>query len=218
MEMRAMTAKRIVQLTVLLMIICASSAYVPGQQTSAPSQKKLNKMVYDGDMAALLSHLAGKYNVNIGLETDPSDLNPRAKIDIWYDTLEDVLNAIVQAAPRYRWRNQDGFIDVYPSEASCALLDTVINNFQVNNNDWAGASEALTNLPEVQRQMEVMRLTRRDITNISRGTDVNLFSLNLQSVTLRRALHEITKKSRNSFWTFQRYGNKSQLFSIRNSA
>jgi hypothetical protein len=213
-----MTAKRIVQLTVLLMIICAPSAYVSGQQTSAPPQKKLNKIVYDGDMAALLSHLAGKNNVNIGFETDPVEPKPRIKIDTWYDTLEDVMNAIVQSAPRYRWRNQDGFIDVYPSEASCPLLDTMINNFQVNNNDWAGASEALTNLPEVQRQMEVMYLTRRDITNISRGTDVNLFSLNLENVTLRRALHEITKGSRNSFWIFQRYGDKSQLFSIRSSA
>jgi hypothetical protein len=218
-EIEPMMTKRIVQLGVLLMIICASSAYVPGQQTSAPSSKKLNKIVFDGDMASLLSHLAANHNVNIGFETDPLVRRPSVKIDVWFNTLEDVLDAIVQAEPKYQWRNLNGFIDVYPREASCPLLDTVINGLQVNNIDWAGASQALTNLPEVQSQLEAIRLERRDLTNLLQGADVNLFSLTLENVTLRQALHEITKKSRNSFWMFQRHGGaKGRLFSIRNVA
>jgi hypothetical protein len=215
-EIETMKAKRIAQLASLLMIICASSAYVLGQQTSAPSSKKLNKIVYDGDMAALLYHLAASRSVNIGFETDPLVLRPRVKIDVWYDTLEDVLDAIVQAEPSYQWRNLDGFIDVYPRKGSCPLLDTLINDFQVNNIDWKGASQELTNLLEVKSQVEAMGLTRRELTNLSPGADVNLFALSLENVTLRRAFHEITEKSRNSFWMFQRHGVKSRLFSISN--
>lgn len=213
-----MIAKRIILLAALLIVICASSAYVPGQQPSAPTPKKLNKIVYEGDMAALLSTLAEKYNVDIGLETDPSQLKARIKIDTRFDTVEDVLDAIVQAAPKYQWRNRDTFIDVYPQETSCPLLDVVVNNFQFTSNDWVVTSEASTNLPEVQSQMEAMRLVRRDFTSTARKTDVAPFPLNLENVTLRRALHEIAKKSGNRFWIFQRYGNKSELFSIINSA
>jgi hypothetical protein len=213
-----MMVKRIALAMVLLSIICASSAYVPGQQTQLPPSKKLNKIVFDGDMAALLSYLAAKHNINIGFETDPLVLRPRVKIDAWFDTLEDVLDIIVQAEPRYRWRKLNGFIDVYPREASCPLLDTVINGFQVDDIDWAGASQALTNMPEVKSQLEAIGLTRRDLTHASRGAEVNIFSLRLENVTLRQALHEITQKSRNSFWMFQRHGARGRLFSISNIA
>jgi hypothetical protein len=213
-----MTAKRIAQLAVLLTIICTSPAYALGQQTEVTSPKKLNKLVYEGGMAGLLSQLAAIHKVSIGFETDPVEPKPKIKIDIWFDTVEDVLDAIVKVEPRYQWRNLDGFIDVYPREASCPLLDIVINGFQVNNIDWAGASQALTNLPEVQKQMEAIGLTRLDLTRVSRGADVNLFSLSLDNVTLRQALHEITKRSSNRFWIFQKYGDKGQLFSISNLA
>lgn len=209
-----MIAKRIARLAVLLMIVCASSAYTAAQQPSSPSPKRQNKIVYDGDMAALLSQLAAKFNVNIGLETDPLQPRPGVKIDLWYDTLDDILNAVVEAAPEYRWRNQDGFIDVYPQKASCPLLDTVISGFQVYDNDWARASEALTNMPEVQSSMEAMSLKRRDMSGTGRAANIQPFSLSLENVTLRRALHEITKKSQGSFWLFQRYGTGSRLFSI----
>lgn len=212
-----MIAQRIVRLAVLLVVICASSAYAMGQQTAPSSPDRKNKIVYDGDMAALLSHLAAKFNVNIGLETDRHQPRPRAKIDIWYNTLEEILNAVVESAPGYRWRNQDGFIDVYPHEAGCPLLDTVIGDFRVDNDDWLSASEVLTNLPEVQSQMETMRLRRSDFVNTTRKPEASLFSMSLENVTLRRALHEITKKSGNGFWVFQRHGARSLLFSISNS-
>lgn len=212
-----MIARRITRITVLLVLICASYAYAFAQQTPSPPPGKPNKIVFDGDMAALLSHVAARFNVNIGFETGRFQPRPRVKIDTWYGTMEDVLNAIVESSPEYRWRNQDGFIDVYPQEASCPLLDTVISDFQVDNDDWLSASEALTNLPEVQSRMEALRLTRSDFTGTARGAEVNLFSMSLEKVTLRRALHEITKKSRSSFWVFQRHGAGSRLFSIGNS-
>ena len=214
-----MTTKRIKLLVALLVVLCASYAQADGQQPSAsPAPKQLGKIVYDGDMAALLSNIAGTFNVTIGFETVPQQPKTRVKIEASDADLEDVLNAIVEAAPRYQWRNEGGFIDVYPQEASCPLLDTVVNDFQVSNTDWIRASEALTNLFEVQSRMNAMRLSRRDVISTSRGINADPFSLSLPNMTLRRALHEITKKSNNGFWVFQRYGNEGRLFSINNSA
>ena len=210
-----MLAKRFSSLAVLLVMICASPAHVLGQVIPTSPPNKPNNVVYEGDLAALLAHLASTFNVNIGFETDPLEPKPKVKINAGFATVEDVLDAIVQAAPNYEWRNQDGFIDVHPREASCLLLDTAVSDFQVVSSDWMVASEALTSLPEVRRQMEATHLRRLDLAGTSRVTDLNPFSLKLENVTLRRALHEITKKSGKTFWMFQRYGIKSQLFSIR---
>ena len=212
-----MIAKKLNRLVALLVIFCTFAIHALGQQTPVPPPKKLNKIVYDGDMAALLAHLAAQYKVNIGFETDPPELKPKIKIDAWFNSLEDLLDAIVHAVPRYKWRNQDGFIDIYPQAASCPLLDTVINDFQVSGSDWGEASRALTNLPEVQSQMEIMRVRRHDFDTISRGTEASRFSLRLENVTVRRALHEIAKRSGNGFRIFQRHGSRGHLISVNNS-
>jgi hypothetical protein len=212
-----MSAKRFKLVAGLLVVFCASYAPVAGQKPTASSPpRQLAKIVYDGDMAALLSTLAETFNVTIGLETLPQQPKPTVKIEASEAKLEDVLNAIVRAAPGYQWRNEDGFIDVYPQESSSPLLDTVVKDFQVINTDWLAAIESLTNLLEVQTRMNDMRLTRRDFTSVSGAINLNQFSLSLRNVTLRRALHEITKKSSSGFWVFQRYGSGGRLISIRN--
>ncbi len=210
-----MVLKRTILPAALLMMICVVSSHVSAQGLTTPHSKR-NKIVFDGDMVALLANLAEVHQVNMSLETDPAHPKAKVKIDFWFDTLDDVLDGIVLAAPGYRWRKQDGFIDVYPQEAGSVLLETVVGELQVDNNEWSAASEALTNLPEVVNEMKALGLTRRDFER--RRPAVTLYSLNLKNVTLRRALHEITRKSNNRFWMFERYGKDGQLVSISNSS
>jgi hypothetical protein len=206
-----MVLQKTMLLAALFMMLCVSSTQVLAQGPITPPAKR-NKIVFDGDMGALLAQLANKYQVNMSLETDPVRAKANIKIDFWFDTLNDILDGIVLAAPAYRWRNQDGFIDVYPHEAGSLLLDTVVSDLQVDNNDWSSASQALTSSPEVMNQMKTLATVRSDLER--QRPPATLFSLKLNNVTLRRALHEITLKSNNRFWMFERYGKDGRFFSI----
>jgi hypothetical protein len=211
-----MALQKTMLLAALLMMLCVSSTQVLAQASATPPAKR-NKIVFDGDLGALLAQLANKYQVNMSLEPDPAKAKAKAniKIDFWFDTLNDILDGIVLAAPAYRWRNQDGFIDVYPHEAGSVLLETVVSELQVDNNGWLAASQALTSSPEVVNQMKTLGMVRRDLER--QRPPATLFSLKLNNVTLRRALHEITVKSNNRFWIFERYGKDGRFFSIINA-
>jgi hypothetical protein len=194
----------------LLMLFCLAAPQLSAQPSR--DRSKPNKIVFDGDMAALLAQIAADQKVNIGLETAPNQPRPNVKIDFWFATVEDMVEGIVKAAPGYQWRNQGGFIDIYPADGGCPLLETTISEFEVNNTDWLAATDTLTNLPEVGRELNALGLTRRALDK--QTPQANLFSLSLKSVTFRRALHEITKSSQNNFWMFKRYGNRGQECSI----
>ena len=206
---------RKITLAALMCGLCFSVSGVRAQQPSPAARDKRSLIVYKGDLAALLAQLALQYKVNIGFETIPSQPRPAIELDTHFTTLEELLDAIIVADPRYQWRNSDGFIDVFPKAGSCALLDTTISTFQISNTGWSMATEILTSLPEVQSQMSALHLSRRDFPRDSHNSSVNLLSISLKEVTLRRALHEMMKASGGSFWIFER-PRGTEFFSISN--
>lgn len=210
--------KRIVALASLLALCCAYAPAAAGQESSAP--KRLAAIVYDGDMAALLSHLAQTFNVTLGLEMNTARLRPKVKISLRDATLQDVLDAVVRSEPGYAWRENEGFVDFYPAAGPTPLLDTVIVNYQVSGVGWAEAGDALVGMPEVRSAMTAAGLTRGEVARAQElwgraapAPGVAL-SLSLSNVTARRALHEITRRSGGHFWQFRR---GSGFFSISNS-
>lgn len=144
-----MTRKRMGLLTAALVVLCASFITASGQQRSTSSPRRIARIAYSGDMASLLSALAETFDANIGLETELRQPRRAVKIELSEATLEDALNAIVQSAPNYQWRSDEGFIDFYPRRAASPFLDTSVNHFQANGNDWQTATDVLMSLPDV---------------------------------------------------------------------
>jgi hypothetical protein len=166
----------------------------------------------------LLPELAETFNVTIGFEIDPRQPKSRIKIEVRDASLHNVLNAIVQSDPRYKWRENDRFIEIYPVEGSNPLLETVITSLQVNDVDQVEAINQLMMLPEVKTSMKMLNMRRRDIIRTSAERRGKAISLGLEGVTVRQALHEIVKASGSNFWVLQRHGNSGDFFSISNSA
>jgi hypothetical protein len=217
-ETSAVTARGIKLLLASLLMLCVSSVQVFGQEAPSPAPSRLGAIVYHGDLASLLAHLTGTFDVTIGFEADPRELKPEVSIQLKDATLADVLNAIVQAKPEYQWRSEGGAVDLYPKVASCTLLETGVHSFRFNGSDWTEASYALTDLPEVRNRISDMGLNRRYVAVMSRDQVTNPFSVDVGGVTVRRALHEIARKSGNKFWVFRRYGENNLSFSITNSS
>ncbi|HEX8847636.1 MAG TPA: hypothetical protein VF791_23545 [Pyrinomonadaceae bacterium] len=205
----------------LLVWACAFAPHAAGQDApvSTPQERKIAVVVYDGDMIAFLGHMAGEFNITIGFEADPLRPRPRLKFEAREATLRDILDAVARAVPGYQWRESEGSIDFYPASGSNPLLDTSIKHFEVSNAGWSEASDALLNLPEVQSTMIAARLSRREQPRTAAGRGGNTFSLNLENVTLRRALHEMTKRSGNRFWIFRQDGGSGgiRFFSVGSS-
>lgn len=212
--------RKITSLAVFLTLCCASAIVTMGQQASAPASPPKRVIKYNGDMAAMLRNVTEIFRVQIGLEVAARQPRAQVSFELRDPTVHDVLNAIVQSAPGYKWRESEGFIEVLPVEESSPLLDATISNFHVSDADRAGALDQLLNLPEVQDGMRAMGLNRRDYSSASAGRDGDKFSMTLQGVTLRHALHKIFKESGGRFWVFQRSGPRSgnEFFSISNEA
>ena len=208
---------------VLLLLLATSGAPAPhvrGQQVSGPAPRRqvLGAIVYDGDLASLLQHLAEEFGVTIGFEADHRQPRPRVKFELRDAALRDVLDAIVRAQPAYGWRQDGGFIDLYPVKGGSPLLDTVIGSFQVSAANWAEASDALLRLTEVQSSMSSLRLGRREAERRAAGRGGDAFSLYVENVPVRRALHEIAKSSGSHLWVFRQYGGAEKSFSLGNSS
>jgi hypothetical protein len=212
--------KRINSLAAALTICCASATVLMGQQTTmpAPAPRTLGAIKYEGDLAALLANLAQTFKVPIGLEVDPRQPKPRVKFELREATLADVLNAIVKAEPGYQWRERDGAVEVLPVEGGSPLLETMINNFQVGEADEMEAINQLINSPEVQASLRALNLSRSDFVRPSARRNGRKFSISLEGVTMRQALHRIVTEGGGLCWVSRTSVDRAGggLFSINN--
>jgi hypothetical protein len=190
--------------TVVLVIIltCVSAASAQGPAKA----ERLRAIHLNGmSMDAVLAVLADDYGVTIGLETDPKKPKSEITLDLREVTFPDILNGIVQSEPRYQWREQEGFIEVFPVNVGLSLLDTPIGSFEVKDVNRDLAINRLLGLPEVRAQILSMNLKPRPPSPLSERTRDEKLSFNLNGVTLRQALNRIAQDSRANFWVFRRY-------------
>lgn len=212
---------RIAPVVTLLVIGSALVLQTMGQRAPGPGTRPLRIIEYDGDMAAILAKLPDVFDVTMGLEVDPQEPNSRVVFSLHDPSFPDVMNAIVHSAPRYQWREANGFVDVLPVGVSNRLLDATIINFQVTNVDQSEAVNRLITLPEVQAYMGVKGIyqlpapTQRDLGSASTATNDKKFSISLERVTMRQALSQIAKAGGGKFWIFRTFSDGS--CSISNS-
>jgi hypothetical protein len=215
--MRSNGLRRCVVLILLLGAWGASARAARGQQAApAPKLGELKAVVYNGYMAGLLGHLAEAYGVVVGFEAEPGRPRPVVNIDVRDATLKDVLDAVVRARPEYRWRQAGDFIDVYPAEGASPLLDTQVGIFHLSASRWAEAADALLNLPDVQSRVAALGLTRREPGRAASASGGEVFSLHLERVPVRTALHEMTRRSGGHFWAFRQDADGAKSFSLGN--
>jgi len=182
-----------------LLLICALSLQVMGQQPARTEPTPLRVISYDGDMAALLAQLAKTYDLTMGLEIAPVMPAPRAKFFVKEATLADLMNAIVKSAPAYQWRSGDGFVEVFPVRGTSPLLDTTISSFKVSDVDFGEAINRLIRLPEVQNNIKSAGFQEREPKETFKSAK---FSATLESLTMRQALTRIATESGSRFWVF----------------
>ncbi len=187
-------------------------------QTTATKVEQLRVISYSGDLAYLLAAIPVNTRFTIGFQVDPRQPPmQQIKIQLYDVTLREIMNAVVQERPEYEWNGNDDTIDISPAGQSSALLDVMINAFEVNDLDSSAAIDKLMNLPEVQQAMRTLNLRNAKATRKQVDRDVKKFSLNLHDVTLRQALHSIARASETQFWILRKSKDNPSTFSVSTS-
>jgi len=208
---------------VVLLLFCEMSF---GQTSEA---KVLNKRVEAVriDLSSLhlaLSELASKYGIPIGLETikeDGLESEEKITIDVPEGTIKDVLDAIIQAAPRYEWEVVDGVINVLPKENRDSflkgILDTSIKEFTIKpGQSKISVRGAITNLPEVKEKLKAANVSPLNLEFVSTefAKLSESFSLDARNKTVRSILNQIIRKSNAKYWLVSRFGKKQEFLII----
>ena len=118
---------------VVLAIFLAALAAGKGRQKPDKSETLRSVQFNNVEMAAILQSLAADCDVTIGLEADPEKPRSQISLDLRSVNFSQILNGIVQAEPRYKWRESNGHIDVLPVSGGLGLLDSRIEEFQVKD-------------------------------------------------------------------------------------
>lgn len=196
---------RITALTGIVAIACAWTSVSMGQQRPTKTSA-LRVVKMDGiDLSAFLAALAADYAITIELEVPPEKPRSQITLDLRDVTFPQILDGIVRAEPKYRWRENDGTIEVFPVSGSSSLLETPIQSFQVKDVNRVVAINRLLNLPEVQAIASSMNLKMRSPNAPSERIKDEKLSFDLSGVTLRQALNRIVADSGGRFWAFRRY-------------
>jgi hypothetical protein len=214
--MRYSLTRAMVLLLLLSALVVAQATRAQAQENTLPQEQVPRTVVFNGDMTALLRNLADAYNVNLGFEADPRQPKPQINFQVRDATFREVLDAIVRLKPNYQWRESDGFFDLHPATGGSPLLDIIVGNFELKDAGWAEASSILLSLPEVRDAMTAVRVSRREAARgQERGRSEAPFSLRLENVPLRRALHEITGRSGGHFWALAIVGGQREILLTR---
>jgi len=188
----------------VLLFVLSSLSLVNGQPRQNKSQILRAVEFNNVDMGAILASFAADYDVAIGLEADPE--KPRSQISLHLERVvfHQILDGIVQAEPRYLWREDNGSIEVFPVNRRFNLLDARIQSLQLKDVNRTLAVNRLFGLPEIQALMLSNNL-KPILPNPSDRSKDEKLSLDLHDVTLRQALNQIAHESGSNFWTLRRY-------------
>jgi hypothetical protein len=194
---------RIKALTGIVAIACAWTPFSRGQQKPLKTSTLRVVQMNSVDMASLLATLAVDNEITIGLEVDPEKPRSQITLDLRDVNFHQILDGIVKAEPKYRWRENDGNIELSPVGGGSSLLDAPIQSFQVKDVSRLAVINLLLSLPEVQAIASSMNLKQRPPIGLSEQTEK--LSFDLRGVTLRQALNRIATDSGGRFWVFHRY-------------
>lgn len=201
-------------LTGILALACVWTPLSPGQQQPTRSEPLRMVQMNSVDMTAILASIAADNKTTIGLEVDPDKPISPITIDLRDVNFLQIIDGIVKAEPKYRWRENDGSIEIFPVHGGSSLLDTPIQSFQVKDVNRIMAINRLLSLPEVQALASSMNLKIRPPHAPSEQIKDEKLSFDLSGVTLRQALNRIAADSGTRFWVFRRYPDRTFEISL----
>ena len=175
------------------------------------------------DVLQAIQNAARRLEIPIGTELKGLLRAQGVSIKVSDGTAADVLNAIMEHAPDYKWIEENSVIDIMPKENGDSVLNLNIGHFKVHDATPSHIHEVVVSLPEVKAWMSRNQVVERSLIagSILIGsngkTDEPRLSLERRNATLREIMNSLivkTKKAGPGNWFFSRYGDSSEYLNI----
>ncbi len=172
------------------------------------------------DEEVILRRFADRFKIPIGFEVIPGEKsNQRYRsisIRVENGTVRDVLDAFINADPRYRWDEMpDGIINISPKEPVEGILDVRVSSIYFSEVNLEKFGFALLEVTEVKARLEGIGVKpgRTRLTTGARKEPSQL-SIHLTDVTVREILNELLRRQHTSYWRVERYGDRNEYIQI----
>lgn len=177
--------------------------------------QKIEVHFTDATLLYVLNKLAAIQGIPIGLEKSATEeYKAKLNIDVENGTLKEVLNAIIQQEPAYKWEVIDGVINFTPTAKRYSfvaiLLDTSVNCFApVKGISKFGIRDTITNLPEVRSLLTANNIGVERFMDYPYRESIyanSKVNLNMSNTTVRGILNKVVKDSEHKIWVVEMSG------------
>lgn len=212
----------------ILMTVAETAGRVSSRKLQGPKPALLDEMIdmnlSNATLMEVLDTLAVDHRVPVGLE-EAVDSRERINrsIRIQTGTLRTILDSVVAQEPRYQWELRDGVINVTPTIARDAflqsLLETRIDRFvPPKGGDKFKIRDAIVDLPEVKRllqesKVEILKRSYPSRRSVYSNDDVDL---RISNTDVRGVLNKVARESEHKSWTVERIGERKEWLLVSN--
>lgn len=136
-------------------------------------------------------------------------------------TLNNILNNLVTIEPHYRWREESGVVNFYPTE-DYGILNVKIPEFKFENLTKGELLDKLTESKQFKDYLKENDLRAPALTvccGLQSPRAPRRFSVDLKNSSVREILNEIVRRNGSSTWLYREYeaawnGKVNRYFSL----
>ena len=184
-------------------------------------KRRVSLRVKNGTMIEALDRLSGEASVPIGWEVTLNDfVRHDINVDLTNTPLKDVLDYLVLAEPSYRWKLENGVINVIPAVDRDDLLEKLlslrIKQFEPPKGLYVFAfRDAILEIPEVHSFLQTNGLEASRTVHMNGGMPQPLdFEFRVADTELRALLNKLIRDGHRRMWILSRSGERRQLLHL----
>jgi hypothetical protein len=148
-----------------------------------------------------LSEMASKAKIQIGVEYEQELKERPIQFDFSGGTVGEFMNAFIQQAPEFSWKESNGFIHVTLRGRQLDIGNVSIVIPQALTKSRMDIWEDLATTPEIRTALVETGCVRQEFTTGKEFRDNNKpIKLDSGTKTLRQLLDEVASKSGENFW------------------
>ena len=180
-------------------------------------ERRVSLRVKEGTIEEALNRLAIEQSVPIGWEVTLNDfVKHDINVDLRNTALRDVLDYLMIAEPSYRWKLEDGVINVIPAVGRDEMLEKFlslrIKQFEPSKGLRVFAfRDAIYDLPEVHNFLQTNGLEASHGVHVSGGIPPPLdFEFRVADIELRALLNKLIRDGHRRMWIVSRHGERRE--------
>ena len=184
-------------------------------------KRRVSLRVKHGTIEEALNRLAVEQSIPIGWETSLSDfVRHDVNVDLRDTALKDVLDYLVLAEPSYRWKLENGVINVIPVVDRDDLLEKLLS-LRIKEFDPPKGlylvffRDAILEIPEVRSFLQTNGFEASRTAHMSGAMPPPLdFEFRVADIELRELLNKLIRDGHRRMWILSRNGPRRELLHL----